>query len=368
MGDVKCYLRKMDFPSVVPEALRHIQKLWLPDCSSQQVGLMKELSEEFVFFEIDKWGNSRNQKLPPIKELQIVERIAWYFRQPENDQKMATFQFLFPFGSKILDNRLPIMGKLLSLCIATENGNVLTYIGTWMQLCTCVSEYSSFIAKSLIREHIKASNLSDRMKSLPYISPVFCASLISAIANMYITSCPPVHIINIILEWVNTVPSLCYSPFKLSIPKSFNFPGPQTPIPGLTFWCVLSPLHKEYSNTSDVCNVSDKVFSLLQTSLLQCMLKYNPRDYGRFESVSATKLILIAETLKKMTYISKDRLENALNRFAMCIEVALSSGCLQPHPKCLGKLFQHCLQLPYNRPLKIILQKWTKVVLHSDAS
>lgn len=366
MGDVKCYLRKMDFPSVVPEALRHIQKLWLSDCSSQQVGLMKELSEEFVFFEIDKWSNSRSQKLPPIKELQIVERIAWYFRHPENDQKMATFQFLFPFGSTIIDNRYSFLGKLLSLSIATENGNVLTYIGTWMQLCSCVSEYSSFIAKSLIREHIKPSNPSERMKNLPYISPVFCASLISAVTNMYVTSCPPIHVINIILEWITDVPSLCYSPFKLSIPKSFNFPGPQTPIPGLIFWCVLAPLFKEYSNASEAAKV-EKIFSSLQMSLLHCMLKYNPRDFGRIESVSANQFIAISETLKKITNVSKDRLETALNRFAMCIEVALSSACMQPHPKCLGKFFQHLLQLPYNRPLKIILQKWTKVVLHPDA-
>lgn len=368
MGDVKCYLRKMDFPSVVPEALRHIQKMWLPDCTSQQIGLMKDLSEEFVFFEIDKWGNNRNQKLPPIKELQIVERIAWYFRQPENDQKMATFQFLFPMGSKILTNRLPVLGKLLSLAIATENGNVLTYIGTWMQICECVKENSIFIAKALIREHIKSTTPSDRIKSLPHISPVFCASLIATITSMYVAACPPLHIINIILDWINSVPSLCYTPLKLSIPKSFNFPGYQTPIPGLIYWCVIAPLHKEYSNVPDTYSVDDKVFSLLQMSLLQCMLKYNPREYGLFESVPANKLIFIAETLKKMTCISKDRLEIALNRFGMCIEIALSSGCLHPQPKSLGKLFQHCLQLPYNRPLKIILQKWTKVVLHPDAS
>lgn len=367
MGDVKAYLRKMDFPSVVPEALRHIQKLWLPDCSSQQIGLMKELSEEFVFFEIDKWGNSRPQKLPPIKELQIVERIAWYFRQPENDQKMATFQFLFPFGSKILENRLPVLGKLLSLAIATENGNVLTYIGTWMQLCACISEYSGFIAKSVVHEHIKASIPTERMKNLPYISPVFCASLVASVTNMHIASCPPDHIIRIILDWINSVPSLCFSPFKLSIPKSFNFPGPQTPIPGLMFWSILSPLHKEYTNTSGKCNVTDETCSLLLLSLLQCMSKYNLREYMRCEAVSAANMIAIAETLKKMTYVSKERLDKALDRFAMCVEVALSSNCMQPHPTCLGKLFQHCLQLPYNRPLKIILQKWTNVVLHADS-
>ncbi|KFM77934.1 hypothetical protein X975_20098, partial [Stegodyphus mimosarum] len=363
MGDVKCYLRKMDFPNVVPEALRHIQKLWLPDCSSQQLSLMKELSEEFVFFEIDKWGNKRNQKLPPIKELQIVERIAWYFRQPENDQKMATFQFLFPFGSSLLDNRLPVLGKLLSLAIATENGNVLSYIGTWMQLCTCVSDYSAFIAKAVVREHIKPSAPSERMKNLPVISPVFCASLISAITNMYLTSCPPDHIINIILEWINSVPMLCFSPFKLSIPSSFNFPGPQTPIPGLMFWCILSPLYKEYSDCAGSCDSSSKTFSSLLLALLQCMTKSAAsRDPSWCEAVSATSIIVIAETLKKMSYISKDRLDTSLDRFAMCVEVALSSSCLHVHPERLGKLFFHCLQLPYNRPLKIVLQKWSAVL------
>lgn len=361
MGDVKCYLRKMDFPSVVPEALRHIQKLWLPDCSSQQIGLMKDLSEEFVFFEIDKWGNNRNQKLSPIKELQIVERLAWYFRQPENDQKMATFQFLFPFGSKILDNRLPVLGKLLSLVIATENGNVLSYIGTWMQLCTCVSEYSAFIAKAVIQEHIKTSKASDRMKSLPYISPVFCASLISAMTNMYLTSCPPVYIIDIILYWINNVPSLCSSPYKLSIPKSFNFPGPQTPIQGLMFWVVLSPLHKEYANTPEKCNVSDEKFSQLQLSLLQCMIKFNTRDTAHQEALSVTNVILLIETLKKMN-ISKECLDKAIDRLAMCVQVAFATRCLPPAPTYVGQFFHHCLHLPYNRPLKIILTAWTNAV------
>lgn len=362
MGDVKCYLRKMDFPSVVPEALRHIQKLWLPDCSSQQIGLMKELSEEFVFFEIDKWGNNRNQKLPPIKELQIVERIAWYFRQPENDQKMATFQFLFPFGSKIIDNRLPVLGKLLSLAIATENGNVLTYLGTWMQLCGCVSDYSVFIAKSVVIEHIKASVPSDRMKSLPYLSPVFCASLITTITSMHITSCPPSHIINIILEWINSVPSLCFAPFKLNIPKSFNFPGPQTPIPGLMFWCILSPLHKEYSKEPGKCDVCDETFSSLLLSLLHCMTKCNSREAPRCEAVSVASIFAIVDTLKKMNYVSKEHLDKALDRFAMCLEVALSSGCLSANTKSLGKLFQHCIQLPYNRSFKLIVEKWTVVL------
>ncbi|XP_054720536.1 integrator complex subunit 15-like [Uloborus diversus] len=362
MGDVKCYLRKMDFPSVLPKALEHIQKLWLPDCSSQQVGLMKELSEEFVFFEVDKWGNTRNQKLPPIKELQIVERIACYFQQPDNDQKMATFQFLFPFGSKILENRLPVLGKLLSLAIATENGNVLTYIGTWMQLCTCVSDYAAFIAKAVVREHIKPNCKSDRMKNLPSISPVFCASLISAITNMHLTTCPPDHIIKVILDWINTTPFLCFSPFKLSIPSSFNFPGPQTPIPGLMFWCILSPLYKEYSENTGKANSNEKTFSSLLLALLQCMTKSTSiRDPSWCEAVSATSIIVIAETLKKMSYLSKDRLDTSLDRFAMCVEVALTSSCLHIHPERLAKLFKHCLQLPYNQPLKIVLQKWSTV-------
>ncbi|CAL1266924.1 unnamed protein product [Larinioides sclopetarius] len=359
MGDVKCYLRKMDFPSVVPEALRHIQKLWLPNCSSQQLGLMKELSEEFVFFEVDKWGNNRNQKLPPIKELQIVERIAWYFRQPENDQKMATFQFLFPFGSKMLDNRLPVLGKLLSLAIATENGNVLSYIGTWMQLCTCVSDYAAFIAKAVVREHIKPSSSNERIKHLPTISPIFCASLISAITNMYFTSCPPDHIICMVLEWINSAPNLCFSPFKLSIPSSFNFPGPQTPIPGLMFWCILSPLYKEASENTKPSDADDKIFSSLLLALLKCMTKAMPsQDPSWCEAVSVTSIIVIAETLKKMSYVSKDRLDTSLDRFAMCVEVALTTNCLHVQPEKIGKLFAHCLQLPYNRPLKIVLQKW----------
>lgn len=360
MGDVKAYLRKMDFPSVIPEALRHMQKLFLPNCASQQVGLMKEISEEFVFFEVDKWGNTRNQKLPPIKELQIVERISWYFRTPENDQKMATFQFLFPFGSKILENRLPALGKLLSLAIATDNGNVLTYIGTWMQLCTCVSDYSAFIARAVVREHIKPSLTNERMKTLPLISPVFCASLISAITNMYLTSCPPDHIIHIILDWINAVPSLCFSPFKLSIPSTFNFPGPQTPIPGLMFWCILSPLYKEASETSKTCDPDDKTFSSLLLALLQCMTKSTlGRDPAWCEAVSVTSIIVIGETLNKMRYISKERLDTSLDRFAMCVEVALTTNCLHVQPEKLGKLFKHCLQLPYNRALKIVLTKWS---------
>uniref|UniRef100_A0A2L2YPW5 Uncharacterized protein n=1 Tax=Parasteatoda tepidariorum TaxID=114398 RepID=A0A2L2YPW5_PARTP len=364
MGDVKCYLRKMDFPSVVPEALRHIQKLFLPDCTSQQLGLLKELSEEFVFFEIDKWGNSRNQKLPPIKELQIVDRIAWYFRQPENDQKMATFQVLFPFGSKLLDNRLPVLGKLLSLAIATENGNVLSYIGTWMQLCTCHSDYSAYIAKAVIREHIKPASKNELVRNLPMISPIFCASLISAITNMYLTSCPPDHIIQTILIWINMSPTLCFSPFKLSVPTSFNYPGPQTPIPGLMFWCILSPLYKECAENVEGQDISAETFSSLLLALLQCMIKSTvSRDPSWCEAVSITSVIVIAETLKKMSLsLPKDRLDTSLDRFAMCVEVALSTNCLHVYPERLGKLFHNCLQLPYNRPMKFVIQNWSNVI------
>ncbi|GIY12723.1 uncharacterized protein C7orf26 [Caerostris darwini] len=347
----------MDFPNVVPEALRHIQKLFLPNCASQQLSLMKELSEEFVFFEVDKWGNTRNQKLPPIKELQIIERIAYYFRTPENDQKMATFQFLLPFGSKLVDNRLPVLGKLLSLAIATENGNVLNYIGTWMQLCTCVSDYSAFIAKSVIQEHIKPNSVNERIKNLPTISPIFCASLISAITNMYFASCPPNHVINIILEWINSVPSLCFSPFKLSIPSSFNFPGPQTPIPGLMFWCILCPLYKEETAKSKMLKSDDEIFSFLLLALLKCMTKAVP-ETAKFEAVQVTSIIVIAETLKKMIHASKERLETALNSFAMCVEIALTSNCLHVHTEKIARLFNHCLSLPFNYPLKIVLEKW----------
>lgn len=369
MGDMKHYLRKMDFPAVVPEALHHMQKLWLPDCSTQQIQLMSEVAEEFVFFEIDKWSNRRRQPLKPLKELQIIERLSWYFSKPGNDQKIATFLFLFPCGMPASENRLPFLSKLVSLAIAISNGNVLNYVGMWMQLYGCISEASMYLTKTILETHIKSVNACKIYADLFQVSPIFCCSVMIAITNCFLSSSPPVHVCEIILNWVSSNPEKCYAAFKMTLPRPFAHCRPQTPLPGLLFWCILSPFHKDsvsYAKATGKSNVRD-VFSDLHLAVLQCLLKARTMgDLIRCEVLPVESLVVIVDVIKKSIASPKECMKVSLDRFAQSLEVALSSGCIYPQRSKLGELFILCCDLPYNRLLKVVLQKWSSVLKSSQ--
>lgn len=358
MSDIKHYLRKLDFPIVTTEALHQIQKL-VYESAGQQI--IKDISEEFIFFEADRRG-MRRLKLTPVKELQVLERICNYFNGHSSDQKIALFLNLFPPNSKLLEKRLLILVRLVSMAISISNGSVLACIGVLMQHVGCSSEPSLSIAKTVVEDYFKmipswSSNIT--LKNLSCVAPLFCASLTTAITHLYFS--PSIDILEMILEWIITSPTVCFIPLNLA--ASYNC-RPQTPLVGLLQWCVLesvsdSPLSND-KNDSKKSKVN--IFSNLHLAVLQSMIKISQMKSNLIhEVISPLNIIHILEKLKEKLQddsLPTYKIEIALDRFAQALQLALSTQCVQTSQIKSNRLFEKLKELPYNRLLQIVIKKW----------
>ncbi|XP_067141439.1 integrator complex subunit 15 [Centruroides vittatus] len=363
MSDVKHYLRKLDFPVVTTEALHQLQKM-IYESAGQQ--LIRDISEEFIFFESDRRG-ARRQKLTPVKELQVLERICSYFNGHQNDQNKKTlFLYLFPPGSKLLEKRLQILVRLVSMAISVGNGSVLACIGLLMQHVGCSAEPSLSVARTVVKDYFGmmpswSSNVT--LKNLSCVAPLFCASLTTAVTHLYFS--PPRDILETILDWIITSPTVCFIP--LNLPSNYNF-RPQTPLVGILQWCVLESVSENSTLPSDGKDKQQKanIFSNLHLAVLQSMIKISQTKSNLvYEVISPANVVHILEKLGEKLQndtLPSHRVEIALDRFAQALQLALSTQCLQTSQIKSNRLFEKLKELPHNRLLHIVIKKWSSIL------
>lgn len=364
MTDVRVSLRKIEFPTVVYEALRQIQKLLANEGRSPTYAhVAKEIAEEFVFQDYDQrrmaphtssQRRARPRKLSAIRELQIIEIIATSFQNAKSDMCQKVFFILFPSAdASVMESRVLLLSRLVSLSIALKNHNVLNCVGFWMHVCGCTSEPSLHIVRHVVGDYLSLiPSSAEMLKELANISPLFCASLATSLTHMTPTN-PSREVVDLLASWVRAQPLLCFTPME-AIPPHLYTQCLQTFIPGLVAWCVLAPLGKVDSRPEDA-----ELYSYLHYALLEMLIRagqVTPRAPIVFPFLPSHYVVHVAETLKRsLTTASPHGAELALNRLGQVLQAAFASKCVHGN---LDAMFQTLRQLPPNRLLKIVLTRW----------
>lgn len=377
MTDVRVSLRKIEFPNVVYEALRQIQKLLANEGRSPTYAhVAKEIAEEFVFQDYDQRRMPqqhpqsvahmrRRRKLSAIRELQIIEIIASSFQNAKSDMCQKVFFILFPSADpSVMDVRVPLLSRLVSLSIALKNHNVLNCVGFWMHVCGCTSEPSLHIVRHVVGDYLSLiPSSAEMLKELANISPLFCASLATSLTHMTPTN-PSRDVVDLLASWVRAQPLLCFTPME-AIPPQLYTQCLQTFIPGLVAWCVLAPLSKIDIRTAVAGSGGDartddaELYSYLHYALLEMLIRagqVTPRAPIVFPFLPSHYVVQVAETLKRgLATASPQGAELALNRLGQVLQAAFASKCVHGN---LDAMFQTLRQLPSNRLLKIVLARW----------
>ncbi|XP_065296471.1 integrator complex subunit 15 [Dermacentor albipictus] len=371
MTDVRVSLRKIEFPTVVYEALRQIQMLLANEGRSPTYAhVAKEIAEEFVFQDYgqrrmtpqahssaaQQMRRPRTRKLPAIRELQIIEIIASSFQNAKSDMCQKVFFILFPSADpSVMDVRVPLLSRLVSLSIALKNHNVLNCVGFWMHVCGCTSEPSLHIVRHVVGDYLSLiPSSAEMLKELANISPLFCASLATSLTHMTPTN-PSRDVVDLLASWVRAQPLLCFTPME-AIPPQLYTQCLQTFIPGLVAWCVLAPLGKTDARTAAE---DAELYSYLHYALLEMLIRagqVTPRAPIVFPFLPSHYVVQVVETLKRgLATASPQGAELALNRLGQVLQAAFASKCVHGN---LDVMFQTLRQLPSNRLLKIVLARW----------
>ncbi|CAN8028042.1 hypothetical protein HPB47_021992 [Ixodes persulcatus] len=370
MTDVRVSLRKIEFPTVIFEALRQMQKLLSNEGRSPTYAhVAKEIAEEFIFQDFDQRRQPthhhhhhhpsqqppqlRRRKMSAIRELQIIEIMASSFQSSRPDMCQKVFFILFPSADPaVMDTRVPILSRLVSLSIALKSHNALNCVGFWMHVCGCTSEPSLHIVRHVIGDYLSLiPSSAEMLKDLADISPLFCASLATSLTHMTPTN-PSVEIVDLLASWVRAQPLLCFTPME-AIPPQLYSQCLQTFLPGLVAWCVLAPI-----GSVDSTDPQAELYSYLHYALLEMLIRagqVTPRAPIVFPFLPSHYVVQVAETLKRASSPNSKGWDLALNRLAQVLQAAFASKCVHGN---LEPMFQTLRQLPSNRLLRIVLSRW----------
>lgn len=364
MTDVRASLRKMEFPTVIFEALRQMQKLLANEGRSPTYAhVAKEIAEEFIFQDFDQQRrpgqqyqhSQRRRKMSAVRELQIIEIIATIFQAAKPDMCQKMFFILFPSADPaVMESRVAILSRFVSLSIALKSHNTLNCVGFWMHVCGCTSEPSLYIVQHVIGDYISLiPSSAEMLKELANISPLFCASLATSLTHMTPAN-PSVEIVDLLASWVRAQPLLCFTPME-AIPPQLYTQCLQTFIPGLVAWCVLAPISTAVAANSDT---QAELYSYLHYALLEMLIRagqVTPRAPIVFPFLPSHYVVQVADTLKRASAPSSKGVELALNRLGQVLQAAFASKCVHGN---LEAMFQVLRQLPPNRLLRIVLSRW----------
>ncbi|XP_064477296.1 integrator complex subunit 15-like [Ornithodoros turicata] len=360
MTDVRASLRKIEFPAVVYEALRQMQKLLTNEARSPTYAhVAKEISDEFIFNDCDRRGNPRRRKLSAVRELQIIEVIASTLQSTKPDMCQKIFFILFPTADPtVMESRITIISRLVSLAIALKSQNTLNCAGFWMHVCGCTSELSLTVVQHVVGDYFNLIPTSaDRMKELAGISPLFCASMATSLTHMTQAN-PAVEVIELLATWVRAQPFLCFTPME-AIPPQLYTQCLQTFLPGLMTWCVLAPVTASHSNLSpEMLAKQNELYSYLHYALLEMLIRASqvtPRAPMVLTFLPTLYVLQVADTLKRIANPNAKSTELALNRLGQILQAAFTSKCIHGN---MDAMFQMLKQLPPNRLLRIILSRW----------
>lgn len=151
----------------------------------KHMDLALDLMAEFVFYEVDRKGNKKQQAMSPITEFQLLEILYEHFtNMPNEAARNAVFLSLFSGTTAAL--RSTVLSKLVSLAVGIPSAAVLISASTWMQQLGNTSTNSCKLAEALVYDYFYlAPSFTTRLKTLPNLAPQFCVNFLTALAENY---------------------------------------------------------------------------------------------------------------------------------------------------------------------------------------
>eukprot|EP00062_Callorhinchus_milii_P009158 gi/632952623/ref/XP_007891952.1/ PREDICTED: uncharacterized protein C7orf26 homolog [Callorhinchus milii] len=390
MSDIRHSLLRRDALSASKELLYHLDIFFSSQLQNVPGSLVDkgtvELVEEFIF-QLPKDRKTQPKRLSSLQELQLLEIMCSYFQEQNKEAvRQIIFSALFgPHGNKADENRLAMLGKLVSMAIAICRVPILECAALWMQRTHAV--FCVRLVKVLVEDYcILVPGSVQTLKQIVHASPRFCCQFITAVTTLYDLSTddliPPRDLLEMVVSWVFDDPRLILITFlnsSANLPLGFL---ELTPLPGLIRWCVLAPLaYKRNRKTSlaqssmnghsnkickDFENDTDKdmqiLYSKLHLSVLQVLMILQghlteKNLYGRLELVIFNHVERLVGDISKLT---KDlnpsnpvkEAELTLDRLAQALQVSIASGALLCTRDDLRSI---CSALPHNNLLQLVL-------------
>ncbi|KAF7689819.1 hypothetical protein HF521_013172 [Silurus meridionalis] len=137
MSDIRHALLRRDPLSAAKEVLYHLD-IALGSTLQAGPGLdknMVELVDEFIFH-VPKERNTQRKRMSCVQELQLLEIMCSYFQEQSKDAvRQVIFSALFSLqGNKADENRMAMLGKLVSMAVAVCRVPILECAATWLQV------------------------------------------------------------------------------------------------------------------------------------------------------------------------------------------------------------------------------------------
>ncbi|XP_049760287.1 integrator complex subunit 15 isoform X2 [Elephas maximus indicus] len=382
MSDIRHSLLRRDALSAAKEVLYHLDIYFSSQLQSAPLPIVDkgpvELLEEFVF-----------QRLNSLQELQLLEIMCNYFQEQTKDSvRQIIFSSLFsPQGNKADDNRMSLLGKLVSMAVAVCRIPVLECAASWLQRTPVV--YCVRLARALVDDYCcLVPGSVQTLKQTFSASPRFCCQFVTSVTALYDLSSddliPPLDLLEMIVTWIFEDPRLILITF-LNTPIAANLPIgflELTPLTGLIRWCVKAPLAYKRKKKPPLTNghLSNKVtkdpgvgldrdshllYSKLHLSVLQVLMMLQghlteKNLYGRLGLILFDHMVPLVEEINRLAdelnpLNASQEIELALDRLAQALQVAMASGALLCTRDDLRTL---CSRLPHNNLHRLMVRRW----------
>ncbi|XP_077581103.1 integrator complex subunit 15 [Stigmatopora nigra] len=385
MCDIRQSLLPRDVLSAAKELLYHldiyISNLVQSGRHPLQVDMKTlDLIEEFILH-APKDRNAIARRMSALQDLQLLEIMCSCFQEQSRDTvRHLMFSALFNLqGNQADDNRMRLLGKLISMAVAVGRVPILECAATWLQNTHRV--YCVRLAQVLVDDYCSVMPGSvPTLQNIHIACPRFCCQFLTAVATLYdFTSdelIPPLELLQMIVSWIKNDPHLLLvtfhnTPLSGQAITSLDV----TPLGGLVHWCVKAPLgyrrdkkltslHFSSEHENDVADL----FSALHLSILQVfMLLPNVLNdkgiFGRMELLQMDSLASLTSDLSRQLDQSDKHghrsttdilvlTQLALDRLAQALQVALASGALLCSREDLRAM---CSRLPHNNLLQLVL-------------
>ncbi|XP_045481655.1 uncharacterized protein C7orf26 homolog [Harmonia axyridis] len=357
---LKQSLRKLEFPLCAKEALVRIGELVCARATNiKHMDFCLALMSEFIFYEIDRRGNKRTTPLTATSELELVMVLFNYFTSLEDESTRNTV-FLSLFTGTTANQRIGVLGKLVSIAAGVQCASILISATAWMQQLGNNSEISCKLADVIVFDYfVLIPSGNSKLSVLPEIAPQFVANFLTASAENYFIEkdenmlFPPTKFLETVTSYISNNNSLCIAAQQNPpiLPSGAIAMESNTPIAGLLKWCVLAPLY----------NQASLLYGELHLALLESILQIPVTNPPK--AISAQSLCdIIRSIMSYVTNLKKNKslnniidhepLQKSLNRLAQAVQIAFSVKCVYGK---VDELVSQLLILPYNKLMKIVM-------------
>ncbi|XP_076839274.1 integrator complex subunit 15 [Brachyhypopomus gauderio] len=383
MSEIRHALLRRDPLSAAKEVLYHLDISLgsaLQSASGPAPVLEKstvDLVEEFIFH-VPKDRNAQRKRMSCVQELQLLEIMCSYFQEQSKDTvRQVIFSALFSLqGNKADENRMGMLGKLVSMAIAVCRVPILECAATWLQRSH--SAWCVRLARALVDDYCALVPCSiATLHNICAASPRFCCQLVTAIAALYDFSSdeltPPTALLEMLVGWIAEDPRLLLLTF-INTPLTSSLPIgclEVTPLMGLLRWCVKAPLAYQRGRKLLLTNSQaetdkgtgcEELYSKLHLSILQVflMLQVHLTEQnllGRLAVLQVESVAALTEEVSRLAdelnpLHAANQIQLGLDRLAQALQVAMATGALLCTREDLRTL---CSRLPHNNLLQLVM-------------